>query len=196
MLQCTADLLEAADLAVVHERPGAGDEGVAVHAAGGAAGRGAHMGQEQPGFYLTAKALQIGIRPSRQDVAVKAGLRPVAIPGHAKAIGIGRRFRFLRTMALNDQRMWRCGDDVFQEDRIAKIGGPSAHCPVIPSVHAFSSANEPLAIRRAPRMTGGRFGVLTLRLCFADHLPEVSRRGPIGTWLAQTAGYWCRLSSW
>ena len=85
------------------------------------------MGEEQAGFDLPAQALQIGIGPGRQDIAIEAGLRPVAIPGQTKTVAIGRRLGFLGAMALGDQRVAGRCEDVFEEDRFTKIGRPSAH---------------------------------------------------------------------
>ena len=127
VLQRAADLLEAADLAIVHERPAAGDEGMAVHPAGGSTGRGAHMSEEQAGIDLPAEAFQIGIGPGRQDVAIETGLRPVAIPGEAEAVAIGRRLGLLGAVTLGDQRVAGRGNDVFEEDRFTEIGRPPAH---------------------------------------------------------------------
>ncbi len=148
VFQPAADRLEAADLAIVHEAPAAADKGVAVAAAGGAAGRGAHMRQEQARPHLPAQIAQVGVRPGRQDVAVKPRLRPLAVPGHPEAVAIGGRLGFAGMVALCDQRMAGRGDDVFQENRLAEIGGPAAHqaCRARRLVRSASSRTMALAV--------------------------------------------------
>lgn len=59
-LEGAADLLETADLAVVHEGPTAEREGMAVGPARRAAGRGAHMGEEQAGPDLPHRLFRFG----------------------------------------------------------------------------------------------------------------------------------------
>src|SRR5690606_8631138 len=113
-----ADALETADLAVMHERPAARNEGMAIVAAGRAAGRGAHMREEQAGPYLSAQAPEIAVGPGRKNVAIAARLRPLAIPGKAETVAIGGRLGLQRLVALRNQGMAGCRYDVFQEDRL------------------------------------------------------------------------------
>lgn len=75
-------------------------EGMAILPGGGAAGRGANMGEKQAGAHLARQALQIAVRPGGQDVAVMARLGLFAIPGQAKAIAMRR------LCALREARDW------------------------------------------------------------------------------------------
>src|SRR5690606_31778301 len=63
----------------------------------------------------------------RQDVAEKPRLLPLAVPGQAEAVGVDRRLRFRRAVALVDERMTRPAHDLLEEDRLARVGGPTAH---------------------------------------------------------------------
>ncbi len=89
-------------------------ERMAVVAPRAAAGGGPHMGEEERRADLPRQALQIAVGPGRQDVAVAARLRPVAIPGDAEAVAIGRR----------SWRGWRNG--------IARSGNGRARTPAPP----------------------------------------------------------------
>ena len=86
----------------------------------------ARHGRETAGADLPAQALQVG---SDQPAGCRGRgrARPVAIPGEAEAVAIGRRLGFLSAMALGDQRMAGRRDDVFEEDFLPEIGRPPAH---------------------------------------------------------------------
>ncbi len=122
-----AEIVIAADLAVVHEAPPAMGEGVAVVAAGGGAGRGADVGEEQRRLHLCGQAAQVRVGPRGQHVAVKARFGALAIPRDAKAVGVDCGMALGGTVALVDQRMSGAADDLLKEDRRAGVGRPAAH---------------------------------------------------------------------
>ncbi len=125
--QPAAHPLIAADLAVMHEQPFAVRERMAVGARGGGPGRGAHMRQEQAGADLVRQALQVLVVPGRQDVAIDARGRPVAIPADAEAIAIGRHMAVAGAQTLADQGIARLEQNLVEIDRVAAIGKPPAH---------------------------------------------------------------------
>ena len=122
-----AQMLEIADLAVVHEGPAAVDERMAIVAPCTAAGRGPHMGEKQRRADLPGDAFEVAVGPGGQDVAVAAGLRMVAVPGDAEAVAVGRRLGAGGAMGLLDQGMRRRGHQFFEIERLPAIGCPAAH---------------------------------------------------------------------
>src|SRR5262249_44234744 len=113
--------------AVVHEQPAVMGEGVAIRPAGGGAGRRAHMGEEQTGADLVRQALQVGIVPGRQDVAVDAGHLAIAVPADPEAVAVGRHMRLAGVQALMDERVLGLEDERIQIDWLSAIGEPAAH---------------------------------------------------------------------
>src|SRR5690606_30117123 len=104
------------------------DKGMAIVAVGRAARRRADMRQEQAGPDLPAKAAEVAIRPCGQNIAVAAGLGPVAVPGDAESVAVRGGLGLQRMVALGQKRVFGHRDDVLKEYRFAQIGSPSAHC--------------------------------------------------------------------
>src|SRR5690606_2838975 len=90
--QPAAQTVEMADLAIMHEAPATGNEGMTVGAAGKPAGRGTHMREKQARAYLSRQAAQVLVGPSGQDIPIKAGFLAMAIPGDTETVAIGARF--------------------------------------------------------------------------------------------------------
>ncbi len=125
--QAAAQPLEIGDLAVVHERPVAMHEGMAIVPPRAAAGRCADMGEKERRADLPREALQVAIRPGRQDVAVTAGLRPLSIPGNSEAIAIGLRLGARGAVGLFYEGMGRRRNQLLQIEGISAIGCPATH---------------------------------------------------------------------
>ena len=85
------------------------------------------MGEKEVRADLPRQALQVLVGPGGQDIPVKAGFIPFAVPGHAKAIAIGAGLGFMGIMALGDQRMTGRGNDIFKIELWSKIGCPTTH---------------------------------------------------------------------
>lgn len=141
--ELAADSLEIADLAIMHERPAAIDEGVAIDPAGRPAGRGAHMGKKKTRPDLPAQAFQVRIGPGRQDIAKEAGFRALAISGKAETVGVGGRLCLGGAVALGNERVAGRRDDVLKEDRFADIGSPTTHALASPRRDLRLSCDRP-----------------------------------------------------
>ena len=88
------------------------------------------MRQEQAGADLVGQALQVLVVPGRQDVAVDAGRRPLAIPADAEAVAVGGDVAVAGAQALADQGIARLEQDLVQVDRIA-VNSNSDTTPVV-----------------------------------------------------------------
>jgi hypothetical protein len=85
------------------------------------------MGKEERRADLPGDAPEIAIGPGRQDVAVKAGLRPFAVPGDTEAVAVRRRLGAGGAMGLLDQRMGGRRHQFLEIKRFPAIGCPTAH---------------------------------------------------------------------
>ena len=126
-LGIAAEVVIAADLAVVHEGPAPDRERMAVVAAGGCAGRGADMGKEKVRFHLPVIEARFGSDQAGRMSRKRPGSRCSPYQASPEPVRIDRRLAFARAMALLDQRMARTADDFLKKDRLPDIGGPSAH---------------------------------------------------------------------
>lgn len=63
------------------------------------------MRQKQRRADMLTQAEQIAVRPSRQRIFVKTGLRFRAVPSDAKSVAIDRQFCLQSLLALRNQRM-------------------------------------------------------------------------------------------
>lgn len=137
-----AQAREVADLAVVDEEVAVEVEGVAVQPRHPAAGGRPHMGHEEPGAHVGAQGQQVLVAPGRHHLAVDARRVALAIPADAEAVAIGHRLGLLGLQALAHQGMARFADQVFQKDRVARVGQEPAH-PLSTSINEVAAMLSP-----------------------------------------------------
>src|SRR5690606_31077951 len=70
--QPAAQPVEMTDLAVMHEAPATGHEGMAVGTAGKPAGGGAHMREKKARAYLSRQTAEVLVRPCGKYVPIEA----------------------------------------------------------------------------------------------------------------------------
>ncbi|MGY4455176.1 hypothetical protein ACVWZR_009836 [Bradyrhizobium sp. i1.3.1] len=126
-LDLAPQAIPAADEAVVHEHPLAAGERMAILPRHRRAGGGAHMGEEQMRAQMATEVAQVFVRPGRTGLAVKAGLRMLAIPAETKAVAVRARGGLQRADALRDQRMLGLGDVRLERGGLAPVCDPAAH---------------------------------------------------------------------
>src|SRR5712672_2755703 len=85
------------------------------------------MGEVKMRVDVPTEIAQILVGPGWPDLAIKPGLRVLAVPAEAKSVTVGAGRRFERPHALHDQGMRGRGHVLFQRNGIAAIGNPAAH---------------------------------------------------------------------